>query len=158
MNIVSVKQSPGHYTYQLDEDGSTVLKLTHNVDSHTLRIQTESLQRALIMEDEGLLKTKWVLKNEYGIKLGQLMYDNFNQKHGSFEIDGSRFRFVVQNGSVNELQIYKSSGRKLIYACSLSKEIANNDGGISFTSPVIFAVSWYLVMKNIVREDLAYSA
>lgn len=158
MNKVSVKQSKGHIKYQLDENGHTVLKLNHNVESNTLRIQTEFLQRALIIEDEGLLKAKWVLKNEYGVKMGQLMYDNFNQRHGSFEIEGSRFRFIVQNDSVNELHIYKSSGKKVLYSCSFSNDVINNDSNISFTHPIIFAVSWYLFMKNVDQKDFAFSA
>src|SRR5258705_6194190 len=147
MNIVSVKNVSGQQDYLLKEDNKTVLKLRYKKDLHSARIETESERRVLIIDDEGLLRTRLILKNEYGIRIGSLVYDNFSDVHGSVEIENTRYRFFVQNGS--ELQIYKGSRRNLIYSCQLSFDDDSSKEPRSQLSSLIISVSWYLFLKDI---------
>ena len=73
MNIVSVKNNPGQHDYDLQEHDKTVLKLRYKDDLHTARVETGHERRVLIIEDEGLLKARFVLKNEYGVRIGSLI-------------------------------------------------------------------------------------
>ena len=147
MNIVSVKQAPGQQDYLLKEDENTVLKLRYKKDLHTARVETERERRVLIIDDEGLLKTRLILKNEYGVRIGSLSYDNFSDTHGSVEIENIKYRFVITHGSTPELNIYKGSRRNLIYTCQLSFD--DNSAGVrSQPSSFIIAVSWYLFLKG----------
>jgi len=96
-----------------------------------------------------LLRTRLILKNEYGIRIGSMTYDNFSHTHGSVEIEDTRYRFIIMNGPVTELHIYKGSRSNLIYSCQLSfddksKEIKSQPASF------IIAVSWYLFLKGIV--------
>ena len=148
MNIVSVKQLPGQQDYLLKEDDKTVLKLCYKNDLHTARVETEKERRVLIIDDEGLLKTKSVLKNEYGVRIGSLNYDNFSDSQGSVDIENIKYRFNVKNGETPELNIYKGSHRNLIYNCQLvSDDISSRIKG-SQTASLIIAVSWYLFLKE----------
>ena len=72
MNTVSVKNLSGQQDYILKEDDKTVLKLRYKNDLRTARVETDTERRVLMIEDEGLLRTKLVLKNEYGVRIGSL--------------------------------------------------------------------------------------
>ena len=148
MNIVSVKNISGQQDYILKEDDKTVLKLRYKKDLHTARIETETERRVLIIDDEGLLKTKSVLKNEYGIRIGSLNYDNFSDTQGSVDIEGVKYRFIVKNGEVPELNIYKGSRRNLVYSCQVVFDDISSRIKGSQTASLIIAVSWYLFLKN----------
>ena len=148
MNIVSVKQLPGQQDYLLKEDDKTVLKLCYKKDLHTARVETEKERRVLIIDDEGLLKTKSVLKNEYGIRIGSLNYDNFSDSHGSVDIENIKYRFIVKNSETPELNIYKGSRRNLVYNCQLVFDDTSSKIKGTQTASLIIAVSWYLFLND----------
>ena len=131
----------------MKEDDKTVLKLIYKNDLHIARIETEKERRVLIIEDEGLLRTLLVLKNEYGIRIGSLNYDNFSATHGTVDIENVKYRF---DSKQTELQIYKGSRRNLIYTCQLSIEGNNSKTALA---SLIIAVSWYLYLKGIAQTS-----
>ena len=145
MNIVSIKSHKDHHDYLLNEDDKTVLKLRFKNDTHIARIETEKERRVLHVEDEGLLRTVLVLKNEYGIRIGSLSYDNFSTTHGIVDIESIKYRFHVNQAASSELYIYKGSRKNLIYNCQLSTEDKNSK---TATASIIIAVSWYLYLKD----------
>lgn len=148
MNIVSLKSIPGQQDYILKEEDKTVLKLRYKNDLHIARVETENERRVLMIEDEGLLWTKLVLKNEYGIRIGSLNYDNFSATHGSIDIENTRYKFSVQNGKTPELTIYKGPRRDLVYSCQL--KIDNYSKEMRSQAPaLIIAISWYIFLKNV---------
>jgi hypothetical protein len=116
---------------------------------HIARVETEKERRVLIIEDEGLLRTKLVLKNEYGVRIGSMTYDNFSHAQGSVEIETTKYRFIVVNGNgpAPELHIYKGSRRNLVYSCQLSFD-DNSKQIKSQPASFIIAVSWYLFLKG----------
>jgi hypothetical protein len=157
MNIVSVKSNSGQQDYILREDDKTVLKLRYKKELYTARIETETERRVLIIEDHGLIKSKLVLKNEYGVRIGSLSYDNFSDTHGSVEIENTKFRFLIQHGASPELHIYKGSRRNEIYKCQLSfddtslKEVKHQPPAFTI------ALSWYLFLKGLVKGKHAFN-
>jgi hypothetical protein len=150
MNIVSVKNNSGQQDYILKEDNKTVLKLRYKNDLHTARVETETERRVLMIEDEGLLKTKLILKNEYGIRIGSLSYDNFSSTNGLVEIEGTKFRFFIQ-GTKPELHIYKGSRGNEIYNCQLSFDDSNAKEIKSPPTAFTIALSWYLFLKGLIK-------
>jgi hypothetical protein len=157
MNIVSVKQLPGQQDYLLKEDDKTVLKLCYKKDLHTARVETEKERRVLIIDDEGLLKTKSVLKNEYGVRIGSLNYDKFSDTQGSVDIENMKYRFIVKRGEIPELNIYKGTRRNLVYNCQLAfQDISSRIKG-SQTASLIIAVSWYLFLNEAVSLVPAFN-
>ena len=148
MNIVSQKNVPGQHDYLLKEDNKTVLKFSYKQERHTARVETENERRVLIIDDEGLLKTRLILKNEYGVRIGSLAYDNFSDTQGSVDIENTRYRYVVQNGNKTELNIYKGSRRNRIYNCQLSFDNYNLKELRSQLASLIIAVSWYLFLRG----------
>lgn len=154
MNIVSVQSNPGQQDYLLKEDDKTVLKLRYKNDVHIARVETEKERRVLIIEDEGLLRTLLVLKNEYGVRIGSLNYDNFSATHGTVDIENTKYRFDLKQNESLELQVYKRSRRNLIYSCQLS--IENNNSKMALAS-LIIAVTWFLFLKGETQKHHAFN-
>jgi hypothetical protein len=156
MNIVSVKNVSGQQDYILKEDDKTVLKLRYKDDLHTARLETEHERRVLTIVDEGLLRMKLVLKNEYGVRIGSLIHDNFSTSQGSIEIENTKFRFFIEHNPKPTLHIYKGSRRNEIYNCELSFD----DHGFNAKSqPPAFtmALSWYLFLKGLIKGKPAFN-
>lgn len=145
MNIISLQNNPGQQDYLLKEDDRTVLKLRYKNDRHIARVETEKERRVLIIEDEGLLRTLLVLKNEYGVRIGSLHYDNFSATYGTVDIENTKYRFDLKQNKSPELHVYKRSRRNLIYSCQLT--IENNNSKTALAS-LIIAVTWYLFLKG----------
>lgn len=152
MNRISYKKISGQDIYQLQENDETVLGINYKPETHIARVETNNERRALIIENEGLLRVKMVVKNEYGIRIGSLTYDNFSDSHGSVEIEDSRFRFSIQHEPKPELHIYKGSRRNLIYSCDLSFDDNHSKEIKSLSASSIIAVSWYLFLKGVGSE------
>ncbi len=153
MNIVSLKNNPGRQDYLLTEDDKTVLKLCYKNDAHIARVETEKERRVLIIEDEGLLRTLLILKNEYGVRIGSLSYDNFSVTQGVVEIENIKYRFRIHQFATPELHIYKGSYKNLIYSCQL---LVENNKSKNALASLIIAVSWYLFLKGKVKTDHAF--
>jgi len=153
MNIVSVKNIQGQQDYLLQEENKTVLKLRYKEESHAIRMETAKERRVLLIEDEGLLKSKFVLKNEYGVRLGSLSYLNFSDTQGSVDIENAKFRFTYQNSETPEINIYKGSRRDLIYNCRLLFDDIRSKQVKWQSASVIIAVSWYLFVNSIATVE-----
>ena len=98
-----------------------------------------------------------VVKNEYGVRIGSLTYDNFSDTHGSIEIENSRFRFIIQHEPKQELHIYKGSRRNVIYSCDLTFDDDHSKEIRSLSTSPIIAISWYLFLKGIVSEKPVFA-
>lgn len=154
MNIVSFQNNPGQQDYLLNEDDKTVLKLRYKNDLRIARVETEKEKRVLLIEDEGLLRTRLVLKNEYGVRIGSLNYDNFSATHGAVDIENTKYRFDLKQNESLELHVYKKSRRNLIYSCQLS--IENNNSKTALAS-LIIALTWYLFLKEEPQKRHAFN-
>ena len=149
MNCFSYKKISDQDSYQLKENDKAVLDIRYQPETHIARVETNNERRILFFEDEGLLRKRMAIKNEYGIKIGSLIYDNFSDLHGSVEIEGNKFRFFIQREPAPELHIYKGSRRNLIYSCQLSFDDSNLKEIKSHSVSSIIAVTWYLFLKGI---------
>jgi len=162
MNSVTRRSSDAYENFLFKEDDNTVLKLRFNPYLNTARIETENEKRVFIIEDEGLLKTKLVLKNEYGVRMGQMVFDNWDEQHGTVVIENSRFRFAIRKAPTAELQIYTYSGKNLIYNCNLSFEPPDSYSGTgqahqpvlkNYPSSYILALSWYILQHSVKQKE-----
>src|SRR4030095_7754142 len=157
MNRISYKKASGQDNFQLRENGETVLEINYKPETHIARVETNNERRALIIENEGLLRIKLVVKNEYGVRIGSLTYDNFSDTHGSVEIEDCRFRFIIQHEPKPELHIYKGTRRNLIYSCDLSFNNDHSKDIRSVSASSIIAVSWYLFLKGVGTEKTVFA-
>lgn len=168
MNQVMRFSSSDHQDFIFKEDEKTVLKLRFNTQLSTARIETENKKRVFIIEDEGLVRTRLVLKNEYGVRIGYLVFDGWDERKGVVQIESTHFRFALTKNPSHELRIYSYTGKKLIYSCSLSFEPRYNFtlSGNHYQSDLkeyppsfVLAVSWYVFQQliNPKESELSFS-
>lgn len=156
MNIIAIKRIPGLDCYELKENDNTVLEIRYKPDMHTARVVTHQQRRVLIIENEGLLRIKMAIKNEYGVRIGSLTYDNFSDTHGSVEFERTKYRFRIQHTPAAELHIYKGR-RELVYSCQLSFDDNHSKEAKSQSASFIIAVTWYLFLKEGVKETPVFN-
>jgi uncharacterized UPF0146 family protein len=156
MNIITVKTIPGQESFQLKENDDTVLEICYKTELHTARVRTNNERRVLIIEDESFLKIKLAIKNEYGVPIGSLTWDNFSDTQGSVEIEGIKFRFIIADESSPYLEIYKN--RKLIYSCQMALDKSSIKEMRSHSSSSVIAVTWYLCQKMLSVQPASFIA
>ena len=158
MNLVVVKRLPGQDIYKLMENENTVLSVRYKPELHTARVESEKGQRILIIDNEGLLRNKKAIKNEYGVKIGSLHFDNFSDHSGVIEFDNSKYKFDIVKQPVSELHIYNHSKSKLIYKCNIAIDKSNDELSNDQNSSFLIAVSWYLFVSSKSKKELAFVA
>jgi hypothetical protein len=161
MNLATRISSGDYEDYVLKENEHTILKLRYKSKSNTARIETEIDQRIFIIEDEGLLKTRLVFKNEYGVSMGRLFFDGWSENHGVVETIDTRFRFVIRSGPAAGIMLYRNSRRNLVYSCNLSFEPLEHSTTTGTQNinliknriaPFIISLSWYMSRHMIVEQ------
>ena len=153
MNVGIKKTGSGNDEYTLIENDKTILRVRHRRDMNTARVETVNEQRILLIQNEGLLRIKMAIKNEYGVQIGQMFFDNWSDDQGVVQIENIRYRFSINNKSSQELYIYKGTRRNLIYQCNLAFEPDNESHLKGHTSAFIISIAWYLHLQS-VREKI----
>jgi len=92
--------------YELWNSREKLLTLAYHPASGTLRVSADDKQRVFLIGRKGFLRRRTVLRNEYGIRIGQLTYDN-NQ--GMIDVSGEDFTYILQNNSDPKASIYRNT-------------------------------------------------
>jgi len=153
MNIVTKKNLGDHDEYQLNENGKTILKVMHRRDLNTARVETTKGQRVLIIENEGLIKERIVIKNEYGVEIGQLAFNNWSDNHGIIQIENFKYKFHLNNREKTEMLIFNDSGKTLLYQCLLSFESDLLSHLKEQLSAITVSIAWSLHLKSVGEKE-----
>jgi hypothetical protein len=94
--------------YRLHDGGNKVLQLIFSPSSFSLRIDCNNNKRVFFVRREGFLKNRVVLRNEYGIRIGELGSENkqhfITMNDQKFFYSGDRSQFVVtRDGDANPI-------------------------------------------------------
>jgi hypothetical protein len=130
-----VNSSSRQEIYELRNNDEKVLTIYSHPDKGTLRIATDEEKRVFLIGKEGFLRRRIVLRNEYGIRMGQLIYNGIQENQGSLEVDDEEFYYHIGNGSPVEATIFKNSETLLI--CELPAVAKDHD-------LLILALGWYI--------------
>lgn len=135
MKWLLVNSSSRQEIYELWNNDGKVLTIYSHPDKGTLRIATEDEKRVFLIGKEGFLRRRIVLRNEYGIRMGQLTYDGIQDNQGSLEVEDEQFYYLVGNGSPVEATIFKNSETLVI--CELPAVAKDHD-------LLILTLCWYI--------------
>ncbi len=154
----------GLAVYELWNEDRKLVTLSLNLFSLTAKVECADSRRIFKIEKEGFLQTKTIIKNEYGIKIGQLNLAPWFSNEGFIDLNEERFYYTSQNNPLAELIIYKSSKKKPLVVCGLksnehktaihfekNKEIEKN-------SCLLMALCWFLFMPVAKENVLEYAA
>ena len=149
----------GNEIYQLIRDEKIILTLTVNPFSKTARIECDQQKRIFQIRKEGFRRHRTVIRNEYGLKIGELGHEN---KDLFITVNNERFFYSIENNPNPELILFKESKENPFVACSLSVEEGNAE--VSFTKNkkllsetshpgLLMALCWYMFLP-VTKETL----
>jgi len=139
---------PGYDVYELWNTRQQLATLEVNQFSQTAKISSQDNRRLFKLEKEGFLRNKLVLKNEYGIKIGQVGSELWDNHEGSIDLNGEHFYYGIDEASLSQLVIYKKDRRQPLLSCGL---VSNNGTSIlnkSYDrySCLLMALCWFLFL------------
>jgi hypothetical protein len=151
MKWESATSASNHEVYHLYKDDKKILTLVINPFSNSARVECEKQKRVFLIRKEGFRRNKTVLRNEYGIKIGELGQDN---KENFIDVNDERFYYTIQNNPLAELVLYKESKDKPFVTCGLG--IKDGDPAVNFTKDkklsdsthpgLLMALCWYMFL------------
>jgi hypothetical protein len=116
MKWIRTSQNPRQEIYELWRKEEKQLAINYHPAMGSLRIIVENEKRVFLLSREGLLRQKTVLRNEYGIKMGQLIYEDAAK--GQLELNNQKFLFGLEG---NTLHVSDGSQRNDL-ACTMENE------------------------------------
>lgn len=158
MRWETVASSSDNEIYHLYKNDKKILTLTLHSFSNSARIESETEKRVFLIRKEGFLRNKTVLRNEYGIKIGELGHENTEH---FIDLNNERFFYTIHNNPLAELVIYKESKEQPFVVCGLNTENGNTDvhfkknKEISTTSypSLLMALCWYMFLP-VTKENV----
>ncbi len=158
MRWQSVSSASNNEVYHLYKDDKKILSLTLNPFSNTARVECDKQKRVFLIRKEGFLRNKTVLRNEYGIKIGELGHEN---KENFIDVNEERFYYTTHNNPLAQLVLYKDSKDKPFVTCGLSTIEGTaavhftKDKQLSDTSHpgLLMALCWYMFLP-VTKENV----
>lgn len=150
--------APDNEVYHLYKDDKKILTLTLHPFSNSARVEGETEKRVFLIRKEGFLRNKTVLRNEYGIKIGELGHEHMEN---FIDLNNERFFYTIHNNPLAELVIYKESKDKPIMICGLSTDKGSTgihfkkDHSLTATSHpgLLMALCWYMFLP-VTKENV----
>jgi hypothetical protein len=158
MRWETITATSNNEVYHLYKDDKKILTLSLNPFSNSAKVECERQKRIFHFRKEGFLRNKMILRNEYGIKIGELG----NENKGNFiDINDERFFYTIQNNPKAELVLYKESKDRPFVTCSLGKK--EGDSAVTFTKDkklsatthpgLLMALCWYMFLP-VAKENI----
>ena len=151
------KSTSEHEVYHLFNGDKKELTLIYNPFSSSTRIECNREKRVFLIRKEGFRRNKKVIRNEYGIKIGE-----FGQENGEqfITVNEERFFYATHNNPLAELILYRDSRENPLVSCSL--RVKNGNTGVKFRNEqelpdgshpgLLMALCWYMFLP-VVKEN-----
>ena len=155
MKWINVNKSNKGNAFELWFNDNKLMSLSFNTLTKIARLESASDKRLFFVEKKSFSKNKTVIKNEYGIKLGEL--NNSTADEGVIEMDGKKYGYSINNSDNAAVILYDqtTAEHKPFLNCNLSGVI---DGAASLVKRsiatdsklpfLLMALCWYLVKPS----------
>ncbi|MCW3119973.1 MAG: hypothetical protein JWM28_4055 [Chitinophagaceae bacterium] len=164
MRWEQISDNEGKEVYELRHNEQCVLTLTDNVIAGTVRIESASEKRTFVIGKEGFFNNRTVLRNEYGIRIGELGIEN--NEH-FIEMENEKFHYTINDSSPVEFIIYKESKENPIITCKLNTPFPAHEPmlvkgkKLLFTklnyASLLMSMCWYILPPIAKMNRLEYS-
>ncbi|MFI5185263.1 MAG: hypothetical protein ACHQF0_00905 [Chitinophagales bacterium] len=152
MEWLSINDDPRQRIYELWTNKEKSLILAYHPTSRTIRISTGDERRVFLIGREGFRRNRTVLRNEYGIRIGQLSHDSGQVNQGNIEVSGEQYNYILQDVIPARAAIYKNGD--MLAECELP-EVSKNAKG-SDHDLLILTLCWYLDVA-VKKEEEEYA-
>ena len=156
MQWESINSATGQREYVLVHHDKKMLTLSFHPNTNSARVESAKEKRVFQIRKEGFRKTRTVMRNEYGILLGQLRHE---YKENFIEINDEKFFYIIRNNPLPEVVIYKESKEEPFAVCSLNIDAThftkNKNLPASLESGLLLSLCWYLMTPAVKEKMLA---
>ncbi|MBM3416113.1 MAG: hypothetical protein FJY20_06625 [Bacteroidetes bacterium] len=159
MRWEKVKSTPEQEVYHLYKDDKLRLTLIYNPFSNSARVECNKEKRVFLIRKEGFLRNKSVIRNEYGVKIGE-----FGQDGGQrfINVNNEKFYYATRNNPLAELLLFNETANKPAITCGLSA--AGESSDVYFKKDkslgemphpgLLMALCWYMFLP-VAKENTA---
>ena len=140
MKWLSITTRAQERIYELWNLKEKLLTLAYHPASGTLRVSANNEKRVFLIGREGFLRRRAVLRNEYGVRIGQLTYDNNQENQGMIDVDGEDFTYILQTGLEPMASIYKATETIAVVDLPTISEDINSDN----YDLLMITLCWYI--------------
>ena len=142
--------------YHLFKKDQKILSLVINPFSNTARVECANEKRVFQLRKEGFLRNKIVIRNEYGIRIGELGQEN---KENFIDVNDERFYYNIDNGPLAKLELYKEAKDQPFVTCGINTQEGINfqkDKNLASASHpgLLMALCWYMFLP-VAKESVA---
>lgn len=120
MKWVSVNNGTSLENFELWGGDKKLAGITFSKHTRFARIVSNLGKRIFSFEKRGFLTTKEIIKNEYGIKMGEVEESRPGAGKGHVELDGKKYLFVYNENNSGELILYDEFMQKNLLTCSFN--------------------------------------
>jgi hypothetical protein len=158
-----ISGNEGKQVYELHHNEQCLLTLTDNIIAGTVRIESPIEKRTFVIGKEGFFNNKTVLRNEYGIRVGELGMEN---NENFIEMGNEKFHYTISDNSPVEFIIYKESRENPLITCKLDTSFLPHDPMLSkgrklFTklnyASLLMSMCWYILPPVAKMSRMEYS-
>jgi hypothetical protein len=153
MKWLSITTRVQEKIYELWNSKEKLLALAYHPASGTLRMSADDEKRVFLIGREGFLRRRTVLRNEYGIRIGQLTYDSNQDNEGLIDVYEEDFTYVLQSDPNPKASIYRNTVLLAVAELPAISEDINSDN----YDLLMLVLCWYMstTVKKHVQETIS---
>ncbi|MBE2231046.1 MAG: hypothetical protein IAE96_10410 [Chitinophagaceae bacterium] len=143
--------------YHLYQNDQKILSLTLHPFSQSARVETATEKRVILIRKEGFLRNKTVLRNEYGVKIGEWGQD---QLRPFLQLNNERFFYKITNDPLAELQLFHEGKEQPLLRCGLTTkggdpaiQLHRDNRSSAAENGLLMALCWYMFLP-VARENV----
>jgi hypothetical protein len=146
--------------YSLLKNDLPVLELKFNHHTNTARIEYDGRKRAFMIEEAGLFRNGIVFRNEYGVEIGYLHFENIVTE-GYVQMEDEKFSFAINNSVSPKIVFYSAESPVPVATCMLpprevlSFAISGNLKKNPMQSAMLLVMGWYLYLPTAKKISIA---
>ena len=162
MKWVAVSSNANLETYELWDADVKILSLGFNPLTNSVRIVSEEGKRVFHIRKEGFLRNKTILRNEYGVRIGQVIYEKGKAAEGIIDLQTEKFNYRVNGGSSPVLNIFREAQSEPLMSCSLRENdlfhFDKNDDLGAAEQVLLLSLCWYTFLPVAEKHILQYAS
>ena len=135
----------GPQEFQLVKDDNILCIAVSNTAAGTVKIFHGKQKRHFISRKKGLIKTKTLLENEYGVRLASLSPEKSDANSGIINMEENHFHYEFSNKPGKELLIYNNDKFIPVATCGLPVSVSNDKQTANL---LLMIFSWYLEVSG----------
>jgi hypothetical protein len=120
MKWVTVNNATAIENFELWGDDKKLAGISFSKYTRFARIVSKMGKRIFSFEKKGFIHPKEIIKNEYGIKMGELEESKPGAGKGYVEFDGIKYFFVYHKNNSGEMVIYNEFMQKKLLTCNFN--------------------------------------